>query len=236
MDLGVELGVGPVGAQWCSDELMEAIASLAGPEIRVHSHLLESALQRSWSGENPLDRLERWGLLGAYTSLAHGVWCSREELVRLRDAGATLVTCPASNRTLHAGVADYGLWHEVGVTTALGLDSIDRASVPWLVARSVFDEDDALAVLTRGGIAATGLACDSDRVVWADFHSGVVDHVQIDGRELVRDGVLVQLAEVEDARSRVLDTLSRDLPQRTLRHSHIDGFLPHYHRLLEAVR
>lgn len=230
---GVELGVGPVGPQWCSDEMLEAIGGLAAGGVRVHTHFLESRLQRQWIAENPLDRLERFGLLGPHTSLAHGVWVNSDELARIADTGAHLVTCPQSNRQLGAGKADYEAWQESGVSTALGLDSIDPASIPWKVARSIFSPERALEVLTTGGVAATGLNASDDRVVWLDHDNGVVEQLVVAGHTRIVDGTLVDVEQVDEARARLNRAVNADRLERQSRQAQIDSCLFDYLQALE---
>ena len=57
---------GPNGAQWCSDELLRAIAQASQRSgRRVHMHLLETRYQRAFADANPKGsaQLERIGLL-----------------------------------------------------------------------------------------------------------------------------------------------------------------------------
>lgn len=120
----ITLGVGPVAPQWCSDEALRAVAEHRG-ELRVHTHLLESPLQRDWLGDggSPLFRLERAGLLGDFASAAHGVHLTAAELDRLAEARASLVHCPTSNRLLGVGEARVAEWLDRQIDAALGLDS-----------------------------------------------------------------------------------------------------------------
>jgi cytosine/adenosine deaminase-related metal-dependent hydrolase len=225
----VDFGIGPVGVQWCSDELLDRLGGLAAEGLRVHTHLLESSRQRHWADEDPISRLRDHGLLGHRTSLAHGVWCTEADLHRIRDAGAQLVTCPHSNTLLNSGRADVAAWR--GIPTGVGLDSV--GSDAWSVARDVFDEDDALRALTTGGVACTDLGCAADQVEWRDRIGGRAERVLIDGRECVRDGALVHADEVAEARERVAATMNVDRAQRNGRQAALTAIMDDYLRALD---
>lgn len=122
----IAIGVGPVAGQWATDDALAMIAGARG-ELRVHTHLHESALQRDWvAGEpSPYERLRRAGLLDARLSAAHGVHLTDSELEGLAEAGVTLVHCPISNERLEVGTARVRAWLDAGVTAGLGLDSQD---------------------------------------------------------------------------------------------------------------
>ncbi|MBC9935837.1 MULTISPECIES: amidohydrolase family protein [unclassified Leucobacter] len=165
----ITLGVGPVAPQWCSDEALTAIA-LSRDGRRVHTHLHESPTQRTWlgDGESPIERLDRAGLLGEFTSAAHGVDLNDAEIERLAGAHATLVHCPVSNRTLGVGAANVAQWERHGVQTALGLDSQSRYRPdPFAEMRAaretansrgqVLTATTVLEMATSGGAAALGI-------------------------------------------------------------------------------
>ena len=89
----------------------------------------------------PVDYLDALGWVGPRTLVVHGVQLADAELRRLAAAGATLVTCPRSNRWTGAGEPPVARFHAAGVRLAIGTDSL--ASAPDL---NVFAE---LAELRR---------------------------------------------------------------------------------------
>jgi cytosine/adenosine deaminase-related metal-dependent hydrolase len=126
---------GPSGAQWCSDELLGAIAAASQRSgRRVHMHFLETRYQRAFADahypEGVAVRLERLGLLSPRLTLAHCVYAREEELDALARCGVTIATNPSSNLHLRSGVAPIGEAIRRGVRVALGVDA------------SAFDEDD----------------------------------------------------------------------------------------------
>ncbi len=228
----VAFGVGPVGPQWCSDELLHAIGELAKQGYRVHSHVAESSSQRAWAGDL-VARLERARLLGPHTSLAHAVWLTDDELRLLADRGTSLVTCPLSNQLLSAGTANVTRWQAAGVSFGVGMDSADRTATPMSVAQHALSFQDAEHALTIGGARATGLDCSSDEVDWSAGDLETPRRVVIGGRERLADGALVDLAEVDQARGRIAEAMLRDAPRRAIRHRALDTLMPEY---LETVR
>lgn len=227
-------GVGPVAPQWASDELLEILGELAYSGSRVHAHCLESERQRDWAG-NALERMKRFGLLGSRTSLAHCVWCSDAELDLVAESGASLVTCPQSNRLLGSGFPRVQEWLSRGITTAIGMDSATDQPRPIEVAREVLPEEEALIALTAGGSAATGLPIDDDEVEWSDLSQGAVSSVRIGGRLVVDAGRLLLHEECEDARSRIEARMRQDEHDRAQRQGNLDSIMAEYLRYLEEV-
>jgi 5-methylthioadenosine/S-adenosylhomocysteine deaminase len=74
-------------------------------------------------GLRPAAYLDRLGLLGERTVLAHGVWLDREELELIAERGATVVTNPVANMKLAVGGAfPYPAARAAGVRIGLGTD------------------------------------------------------------------------------------------------------------------
>ena len=126
---------GPNGAQWCSDELLSAIAEASARSgRRVHMHFLETLYQRAFADrqypEGIAVRLERLGLMSPRLTLAHCVHAREEELDAIARCGVTIATNPSSNLHLRSGIAPIGEAIRRGARVALGVDA------------SAFDEDD----------------------------------------------------------------------------------------------
>src|SRR5271170_2208595 len=126
---------GPNGPQWCSDELLRAIAQAsARTGRRVHMHLLETRYQRAFADaaypEGVVARLESLGLLSPRLTLAHCDYAHPDELDAIARAGPVIATNPSSNLHLRSGIAPIGEALRRGCRVALGVDA------------SAFDEDD----------------------------------------------------------------------------------------------
>jgi cytosine/adenosine deaminase-related metal-dependent hydrolase len=116
----------------------------------------------------PVEYIERFGLLRRTLLAVHGVQLTDDELSRLASAGATLVTCPRSNRWTGAGEPPIGRFYRSGVRVAIGTDSL--ASVDDLnvfaetaAVRQLAPAVEARAILrsaTLCGAEALGFAAD----------------------------------------------------------------------------
>jgi cytosine/adenosine deaminase-related metal-dependent hydrolase len=72
----------------------------------------------------PVQFLERHGLLDSRTLVVHGVQFDDLSLQRLKALGATLVTCPRSNRWVGVGYPPLERFYQSGVAVAVGTDSL----------------------------------------------------------------------------------------------------------------
>jgi 5-methylthioadenosine/S-adenosylhomocysteine deaminase len=111
-----------------SESSLRWIAEAAGErQLPVHIHLSETEEEVGRCveehGARPAEYLERLGLLGPRTLLAHGVWLADAELELIAARGATVVTNPVANLKLAVGRAfPYLATREAGVRVGLGTD------------------------------------------------------------------------------------------------------------------
>jgi cytosine/adenosine deaminase-related metal-dependent hydrolase len=116
----------------------------------------------------PVEYLGQLGLLGPNLIAVHGVQFTDHELSRLAASGATIVTCPRSNRWTGAGTPPIDRFYASGVRVAVGTDSL--ASAPDLnvfaelaTMRALAPQVPASALLdsaTRQGARALGFDAD----------------------------------------------------------------------------
>jgi aminodeoxyfutalosine deaminase len=80
----------------------------------------------SWAAPacGPVEYLDRLGMVDERLLAVHGVHLTDAELARLAAAGATVVTCPRSNRWTGAGAAPVDRFYASGVRVAVGTDSL----------------------------------------------------------------------------------------------------------------
>lgn len=147
----VRLTIVPHAPYSVSPDLFRAIADAAGNRP-VSVHLGESPdellflengsgpwrglLERlgAWNPQwtapacGPVDYLDRLGLLNDRLIAVHGVQLTDRELARLAGAGATVVTCPRSNRWTGVGDPPVARFYASRVRVAIGTDSL--ASTP----------------------------------------------------------------------------------------------------------
>jgi 5-methylthioadenosine/S-adenosylhomocysteine deaminase len=96
-------------------------------DLPVHIHVAETANEvdqcLTAHGVRPAHYLDRLGLLGPRTLLAHGVWFDDDELALIGERGATVVTNPVSNLKLAVGgIFRYHAARERGIPVGLGTD------------------------------------------------------------------------------------------------------------------
>ena len=72
----------------------------------------------------PVEYLDRLGMVNRDLIAVHGVQFTDADLSRLAAAGATLVTCPRSNRWTGAGTPPVDRFYASGVRVAVGTDSL----------------------------------------------------------------------------------------------------------------
>ena len=151
---GFNVQYGPNGVQWCSDELLRAVAQASHRTgRRVHMHLLETKYQRQWADavypNGVVRMLDAIGLLSPRLTLAHCVWAKPEELGLLAERGVTISVNTSSNLHLHSGLAPIRAMKERGCSLALGIDS-----------KALDDDDDALRELRLSYLLHAGTGFD----------------------------------------------------------------------------
>jgi 5-methylthioadenosine/S-adenosylhomocysteine deaminase len=99
----------------------------AADELAIHIHLSETEKEVddcvAAHGVRPAEYLDRCGMLGPRTLLAHGVWLDDAELELIAERGATVVTNPVANQKLAVGgVFPYPAARKRGIRLGLGTD------------------------------------------------------------------------------------------------------------------
>jgi 5-methylthioadenosine/S-adenosylhomocysteine deaminase len=111
-----------------SEELLRWAAEVAGQRrLPIHIHLSETQHEvaecQERHGLRPAAYLDRVGLLGEQTVLAHGVWLDEAELELIAERGCTVVANPVANMKLAVGgVFPYPAARRAGVAVGLGTD------------------------------------------------------------------------------------------------------------------
>jgi cytosine/adenosine deaminase-related metal-dependent hydrolase len=164
---GFDVQYGPNGVQWCSDELLQAIAEASHRTgRRVHMHLLETKYQRQWADANyprgVVRMLDDIGLLSPRLTLAHCVWARPDELDMLAERGVTIAINTSSNLHLHSGLAPVAQMRKSGCPVALGIDS-----------KALDDDDDSLRELRMSYLLHAGTGFDLARPRYQALHSAV---------------------------------------------------------------
>jgi 5-methylthioadenosine/S-adenosylhomocysteine deaminase len=124
----IDVALAPHAIYTVSEGALRWIADLATERgVPIHIHLSETREEvedcLADHDSRPAAYLDRLGVLGPYTLLAHGVWLDGAELELIAARGATVVTNPAANMKLAVGrVFPFPAAAEAGVAVALGTD------------------------------------------------------------------------------------------------------------------
>jgi cytosine/adenosine deaminase-related metal-dependent hydrolase len=119
---------GASGIQWCSEELLEGMADVArrrGTTMQLHvleTRLQDAACRRRFGGGSGVAALDRLGVLGPATSMAHCVWLDDDDVGLIAERGGVVVHNPAANTRLRSGRARVLDLLAESVPVAIGTD------------------------------------------------------------------------------------------------------------------
>ena len=124
----IDAAVAPHSIYTVGTESLEfAVATARSLDLPIHIHLSETAGEVeecvASHGLRPAAYLDRLGMLGPDTTLAHGVYLDQAELELIAERGATVTSNPVANMKLAVGSAfPYPAARRAGVNMALGTD------------------------------------------------------------------------------------------------------------------
>lgn len=124
-DQNTQVMVGINSPHRIDEDLLEIAADISSRyKLKIHSHLLETKWQRLTADKDisPVLKLDKAGLLGENTSLAHGIWVNDEELDLIKKRKATVVSNPTSNAFLGSGIFPLKKYMDRKIPIALGSD------------------------------------------------------------------------------------------------------------------
>ena len=113
----------------CSEQVIRTFFDLSQEyDTFFHVHLSETQKEVDDCIEKyhcrPVELLNRWGILGPQTILAHGVHFNDEEIGLVADTKTVVAHCPTSNLKLGSGQMDLQKYWDKGVQVALGTDGV----------------------------------------------------------------------------------------------------------------
>lgn len=170
----ISVGAEALGVLRCTPEMIEAMHDVAA---RSDSHFLmhvassreerEDSLRRF--GHGSVAELNRLGVLGPRTLLAHTIWLDDEEIGQLAHSGTGVSHNPVANAYYASGIARLAELIDAGVRVGLGVDgaSTNNAQNLWETMKMALllqkerradagfgSAELALELMTRGGAAA----------------------------------------------------------------------------------
>ena len=176
----IKVTFGPHAPYTLGDETLEKIRVIAEElDASIHMHVHETAFEVqqavNQSGERPLARLARLGLLGPRFQAVHMTQISDEDLVMLVESNTNVIHCPESNLKLASGFCPVERLWQAGVNVAVGtdgaasnndLDLLGETRTAALLAKAVagsataLDAHRALRMATLNGARAMGIEAD----------------------------------------------------------------------------
>ena len=176
----IKIAFGPHAPYTVSDDNLEKIRVVADElDASIHMHVHETAFEVNQavehSGERPLARLARLGLLGPRFQAVHMTQISDDDLTMLVESNTSVIHCPESNLKLASGFCPVERLWQAGVNVAVGtdgaasnndLDLLGEIRTAALLAKAVagsataLDAHRALRMATLNGARALGLESD----------------------------------------------------------------------------
>ena len=173
----IKITFGPHAPYTVNDDNLEKIRVIAEElDAGIHMHLHETAheVQRAveQTGERPLARLGRLGLLGPRFQAVHMTQISEDDLALLVESNTSVIHCPESNLKLASGFCPVERLWQAGVNVAIGtdgaasnndLDLLGETRTAAMLAKAVsgsvtaLDAHRALRMATLNGARAMGL-------------------------------------------------------------------------------
>jgi 5-methylthioadenosine/S-adenosylhomocysteine deaminase len=189
----------PHASHTLSDDTLAQVRTLAdeldcGVTMPLHQTDQEIRSSIARFGNRPIARLDALGLLTPALNAVHMVHIAAGELELAQRSGISVTLCPVSNLRLGHGAAPVARWAGSGNAVSLGSDSAAFHGLQdlWCEARTAallsrYAPDgpaalapwDALAMATRDGAAALGLADQVGTLEagkWADLCCVDLDH------------------------------------------------------------
>ncbi|AZE88301.1 TRZ/ATZ family hydrolase [Pseudomonas orientalis] len=173
----IKITFGPHAPYTVNDDNLEKIRIIAEElDAAIHMHVHETAFEVQHAveqtGERPLARLARLGLLGPRFQAVHMTQISEEDLALLVESNTSVIHCPESNLKLASGFCPVERLWQAGVNVAIGtdgaasnndLDLLGETRTAALLAKAVagsataLDAHRALRMATLNGARAMGL-------------------------------------------------------------------------------
>ncbi|OCR26304.1 N-ethylammeline chlorohydrolase [Pseudomonas syringae] len=174
----ITVAFGPHAPYTVGDGNLEKIRVIADEldamiQMHVHETAFEVGQAVELTGERPLARLNRLGMLGPRFQAVHMTQISDEDLALLVESNSSVIHCPESNLKLASGFCPVERLWQAGVNVAVGtdgaasnndLDLLGETRTAALLAKAVagsataLDAHRALRMATLNGARALGIA------------------------------------------------------------------------------
>jgi 5-methylthioadenosine/S-adenosylhomocysteine deaminase len=173
----IRMAFGPHAPYTVGDANMLRVRDLArefgaGIQMHVHETAAEVSAAVQETGERPLARIARLGLLGPHFQAVHMTQIDASDIALLQASGAHVLHCPESNLKLASGFCPVEQLWQAGINVAIGtdgaasnndLDLLGETRTAALLAKAVsgsataLSAHNALRMATLNGARALGL-------------------------------------------------------------------------------
>jgi len=128
---GIPIGVAPHSVRAVPESWFRAIADYSRTHqlpLHVHADEQRSEIEQCLAahGCTPIELLERFGALGANSTLVHATHANTREIALLAQHGCTVCICPTTEGDLGDGIAPYAELLAAHIPLAIGSDSNTR--------------------------------------------------------------------------------------------------------------
>jgi formimidoylglutamate deiminase len=128
---GVSIGVAPHSVRAVPEEWFRVIADYSYTHqlpLHVHADEQKAEIEQCLTthGCTPIELLERFGVLGALTTIVHATHANAAEIELLTQRGCTVCVCPTTEGDLGDGIAPYAELLAAQIPLAIGSDSNTR--------------------------------------------------------------------------------------------------------------
>ena len=174
----LSVAFGPHAPYTVSDQILTRVCTLADElDMPIHMHIHETAGEvddaLAASGQRPLQRLARLGLLSPRLQAVHMTQIDDSDLALLKAHAVQVIHCPESNLKLASGFCPVQQLLDAGINVALGtdgaasnndLDMLSELRSAALLAKAcsgqptALDATTALHMATLAGAKALGIA------------------------------------------------------------------------------
>jgi formimidoylglutamate deiminase len=197
-DAGVIIGIAPHSIRAVPlAELREIVAWGRQRGLPIHMHVAEqvaenAACEREY-GATPAALLAEQGLLGEDFTLVHAIHITDAEIAQIASAGATICSCPTTERNLGDGILAADKVMRAGIPVALGSDS--QAQIDPLEDARQLDYHLRLQKQERAVLDGIGGAAIAERLFECATKNGARS-LKIDAGELT-EGKLADFVTVD---------------------------------------
>lgn len=167
--------------QRCSDDyLMKALDMAQKYDLPMHTHILETRMQRvtgtEFYGKSIVQHIKDLGFLTDRLTIIHGVWMDEKDMELIGEAKASVAHNPVSNLKLGSGIMPLRKMISHNVNVVLGTDGMSSND-----GYSMFETMKFAALLQK--------VVDADYETWQDAKSILKLAIQTPAHSLRRDEI-----------------------------------------------